>query len=203
MVLSQYLRSTAAWIPVSSSLPRSDLRIFADASSSKIDPVANIPILEAEIAALAPDNAERKALEESLGDATTAAEFGVRSAQLAFYESFANHDYDAMGQVWSRSSHVRCVHPGMASLEGREEVMESWRKMFAGPSPPPTSPDGRAFDIDPERSRIEVSGQMAICSCVEKTPGGGKMEALNVYKRENGCWKMTLHMAGPIMVRFG
>ena len=58
---------------------------------------------------------------------------------------------------------------------------------------------GASFAIEPENVRIDICGMTAICSCVERTPGGGRLEAINVYKREGGSWKMTLHQAGPVI----
>ena len=100
-----------------------------------------------------------------------------------------------MEQVWSTESHVRCVHPGMRSLEGKKVVFDSWKQIFGGGGSP-----GK-FGIEPDRARVEICGLTAICSCVEKTEGGGQLEALNIYKREGGSWKMTLHMAGPVVVQ--
>lgn len=168
------------------------------------DPVLRLPLMEAELAALegnsnndkdAADSASK--LKTSISDAKTAAEFGVRRAQLEFYDAFSSADIDAMDKVWSTESHVRCVHPGMSSLEGRESVMESWKQMFSMGS----GGGGRMFSIEPERAQVEVCGLTAICSCVEKTEGGGSLEALNIYKREGSSWRMTLHMAGPVVVR--
>jgi hypothetical protein len=139
---------------------------------------------------------KRQELESAIFDAKTAAEFGVRKAQLKFYDAFSKGDLEAMGNVWSTESHVRCVHPGMGSLEGREKVLESWRHIFLSGGDGTDQP----FQIEPDRSRVEIYGLVAICSCIEKTEGGGNLEALNIYKREGGSWRMTLHMAGPIVM---
>lgn len=170
-----------------------------------------LPLMEAELATLLEgidddddDNQIRRRRQENLqlaiADAKTAAEFGVRKAQLGFYEAFSRGDIDAMEQIWSRQSHVRCVHPGMTSLEGRDRVMASWRQIFLSGEEGGGDNDDVAFEIEPIRSHVEVHGLIAMCSCVEKTEGGGSLEALNVYKREDGAWKMTLHMASPTMV---
>jgi len=168
------------------------------------DPVLRLPLMEAELAARITDGdhpsaSAVEALRTSIADAKTAAEFGVRKSQLQFYGAFSAGDADAMSVVWSDVSHVRCVHPGMASLEGRDAVMESWRQILTPPDDDDDD-DVAVFAIEPERVRIEICGSTAICSCVERTPNGGQLEAINVYKRENGSWKMTLHQAGPVMM---
>ena len=160
--------------------------------------------MEAELATMSLDQNSFE-LKMAIGDAKNAAEFGVRRAQLEFYDAFSSADVDAMGKVWSTESHVRCVHPGMSSLEGRDSVMDSWNQMFASATSTlsgssSSEKGGKKFPIEPSRAQIDICGLTAICSCVEKTQGGGELEALNIYKREGGSWKMTLHMAGPVVV---
>ena len=154
------------------------------------DPVLRLPLMEAELATLPPDTDKSKLISD-ISDAKTAAEFGVRRAQLEFYDAFSDGDFNAMDNVWSKDSHVRCVHPGMSSIEGREKVMESWKQIMQGGS----------IKIQPERVQIEIHGLVAICSCVEKSGGDGSLEALNIYKREKNRWCMTCHMAGPVVMR--
>ena len=158
--------------------------------------------MEAELATLmeggeSDDNRQEKEdLREAISNAKTSAEFGVRKAQSEFYDAFSRGDSEAMERVWSSKSTVRCVHPGMASLEGRDKVMNSWKQIFQSAG----GGDEQSFDIEPSRTAVEVHGLIALCSCVERTNGGGNLEALNVYKREEGGWKMTLHMASPTVV---
>ena len=183
------------------------------------DPVLRLPLMEAELATLMEDNPlsvsdvvggsseesstiVKEKLETDISNAKTTAEFGVRKSQSQFYEAFSSGDYEAMSTVWSDMSHVRCVHPGMESIEGRDDVLASWKQIFESALPPteggvPTI----KFEIEPAKTQINISGLTAICSCIEKTKGGGELEALNIYQRENGCWKMILHHASPIMMR--
>eukprot|EP00542_Grammatophora_oceanica_P014841 CAMPEP_0194032066 /NCGR_PEP_ID=MMETSP0009_2-20130614/5093_1 /TAXON_ID=210454 /ORGANISM="Grammatophora oceanica, Strain CCMP 410" /LENGTH=166 /DNA_ID=CAMNT_0038672393 /DNA_START=201 /DNA_END=698 /DNA_ORIENTATION=+ len=152
------------------------------------DPVLRLPIMEAELALSTEDATKQQELREAIGDAKTAAEFGVRRVQHSFYEAFSSQDITLMRQVWSTKDDIRCVHPGMECLIGQQEVMQSWRDMF-GVS------DG--FKISPSRVQIDVTGTTALCTCIEKTHTGGQLECVNVYRREDGDWKMILHMAAP------
>lgn len=165
---------------------------ISNSNNNKVDDtVARLPLLEAELVS-ETDKDKRQSLLERIEDAKTSAEFGVRKAQFSFYEAFSNQDMEAMTNIWSSDPCVRCVHPGMESLNGIEDVMRSWAEIFM---------QGDAFTIQPSRTRIDISGQTALCSCIEETPGGGQLECLNVYRREDGGWKMVLHMASPVMVR--
>lgn len=164
-------------------------------STGQDDPVLRLPLMEAELATISDrdntlDNDQRIELEEAIQDARTAAEFGVRRVQVDFYDAFSNGDLKAMEAIWSHENFVRCVHPGMSSFEGRVDVMQSWEQILSAPG----------FIITPTRSRVEICGQTAICSCIEETANGGRLEGLNVYQREGGNWRMTLHMASPIIM---
>jgi SnoaL-like domain len=128
---------------------------------------------------------------EKIDHAKAIAEFGVRKAQVTFYDAFSNRNFDVMSELWSSDdSVVRCIHPGSEECLGRDAILETWSQIFS------SSPSN--FVIQPNRTKINISGLTALCSCVEVTPGGGRLECLNVYRREEGSWKMILHMASPI-----
>ena len=185
---------TTVRIPHQYSRKTSHLTVLHSASPySGDDAVAQLPLLEAQLATstLLTDDG-RQDLEEKISNAKMSAEFGVRKAQADFYEAFSNANVEAMDDVWSSKSTVRCVHPGMESLNGKELVMKSWAQVFSNEN---------SFAVTPLRTVIDICGQTAICSCVEETPNGGQLEALNVYHREDGSWRMTLHMASPILMR--
>ena len=154
------------------------------------DMVLRLPLMEAELA-ITTHEFRRQELEEAISNAKTAAEFGVRRAQVEFYDAFSNQNLEGMKAVWSHADDVRCVHPGMESLNGIDDIMRSWAQVF----------QGEPFPIEPARVKIDICGATALCSCVEETQNGGKLEALNVYRREEGSWLMTLHMASPIVMR--
>jgi ketosteroid isomerase-like protein len=198
VLFSYFLSFATAWqlCPTNSFERRQRHQRLNTQTDENQDPVLRLPLMEAELAALGQGN-DPTQLKSAIANAKTAAEFGVRRAQLEFYEAFADGDLKAMERVWATESPVRCVHPAMSSLEGREAVMSSWKQIFS------SSGQQGKFNIEPDRVQIEICGLTAICSCVEKTEGGGELEALNIYKREGGNWRMTLHMAGPVIVRRG
>jgi len=163
------------------------------------DNVLLLPLYEAELAKLKGSGGDTQRIEElknTIDDARTAAEFGVRRVQAEFYEAFSTANYEKMSAVWSNSDDVCCVHPGMHSLQGISAVMDSWRQIFVGYA---GSDDKNAFKISPARVKVDICGRTAICTCVEET-NGGRLEALNIYRREGGSWKMVNHMASPVMM---
>ena len=174
-------------------------------SNRTSDPVLRLPLMEAELACRMEagaghdnDNDNNTAdLRTAIEDARTAVELGVRKSQSEFYEARSAADPEAMDRLWSReeSPAARCVHPGMAAVSGRAAVLEAWERYFSVPVPDPSF-----FAVRPENAAIEIAGgTVAICTCTERTGGGGTLEAVNVYRREDGNWKLTLHQAGPVM----
>jgi hypothetical protein len=54
--------------------------------------------------------------------------------------------------------------------------------------------------MEPKDSAVDICGGTAICTCVEQIDSSSRLEALNIYKREEGEWKMTFHMASPVLL---
>lgn len=170
------------------------------------DLVLQLPIMQAELDTIYSeiDNVEdeetiglstrirQEELKEKISNAKMSAEFGIRRAQLEFYEAFSSQDVEKMERVWSDGDNVRCVHPGLPAITGKGPIMNSWKQLF----------NGKSFPIGATRVQIEICGKMAFVSCIEKNPEGkgAELEVLNAYRREDGEWRMTLHMASPIIV---
>ena len=57
----------------------------------------------------------------------------VLAANARFYEAHEANDLAVMEQIWERSERVVCIHPGWAIVRGWHDVIETWRRIFAGP----------------------------------------------------------------------
>ena len=108
-------------------------------------------------------------------------------ANEAFYVAFATRDITAMKALWVRAGPVSCIHPGWQLLQGRDEVIESWRAILGGSQAPRiTCHDARAF----------VMGKVAYVVCYEDVEGAFLI-ATNVFVHEDGTWRMAHHHAAP------
>lgn len=184
----------------------SDDELPLNSEISTEDPILLLPIWKSQLQALksasgsTASSAQRKELQAKIDQACTAAEFGIRRVQLEFYEAFSTQNFEKMASVWSDDDEdCECVHPGMSSIQGKRGIMASWAIIFQNPR----------FHVEPTRTKMEISGPTAICRCVEKVGGDDMntppeernyLEAINIYRRENGEWKMTMHMATPVAV---
>jgi hypothetical protein len=119
--------------------------------------------------------------------------------EAAFYAAFQTLDIALMGAVWAEQPSPVCVHPGSDLLQGRSEVLNSWREVLTGAERPDlqyrviqrTATEGLAVHlveelIRPSRSREEPN----------------RILATNVYRQSAEGWRMTAHHASlPLMRR--
>jgi ketosteroid isomerase-like protein len=125
-----------------------------------------------------------------------AAEDDVRAASDQFYgalEAMANGDASSMGDIWSHEDDVTTMHPIGGREEGWEAVRGSWEGVASA------STDGTVTCTD---QVVRVTGNAAYELCTESvswTFAGEPMSlegrATNVYRRENGAWKIVHHHA--------
>lgn len=118
----------------------------------------------------------------------TATELDVLEANAAFYRAFAARDAAAMDAVWAERHPTACVHPGWDVLDGRDEVMGSWRRILGGRGAP---------EVACSVAEAHVLGDVAFVTCHEILPGG-RLAATNVFVREDGEWRMVHHQSTPI-----
>jgi hypothetical protein len=186
--LSLTIQQVAAFAPQAKTRTTSSTRFAFSPHPYDEDPVLRLPLMEAQLATSVVPNEE---LLSTIEDAKTAAEFSVRRAQVEFYEAFASQSIELMSKVWSTEYYCRCIHPGSPANEGRESVLSSWNQIFIS---------AESFHVEPNPgAHIEICGNTAICTCVEQMNGGGELEVVNIFKREHGNWRITLHMASPIV----
>jgi ketosteroid isomerase-like protein len=111
----------------------------------------------------------------------------VLFANEAFYRAFADSDMTAMAGAWSEGAVVTCIHPGWGVLEGRDEVLESWRAILDNPDSPA---------IDCLAPRVHMQGEMAYVLCYEAIEGNYLL-ATNIFVHEGRRWRLVHHQAGP------
>jgi hypothetical protein len=115
-------------------------------------------------------------------------ELDVLEANAAFYRAFSAHDPGAMEAVWARHAPVACVHPGWDALDGRDEVLRSWRAILGSPEAPQIRCTG---------AQARVLGEVAWVVCHEELPGA-RLVATNLFVREDAAWRMVHHQASPM-----
>ena len=113
-------------------------------------------------------------------------------AEAAFYRAIEHADMAALEDIWSADEAIVCIHPGTARIEGRANVMESFRELFLdapslGFSIVDTLETGNeSLAVHLVREEIALDGELV-----------SVMLATNVYQVEQGGWRLLLHHASP------
>lgn len=113
-------------------------------------------------------------------------------ANEAFYRAFASLDFDLMADVWARETEVRCLHPGAHPLLGRDQVLASWREIFAH-----SEAHSESGSISFQVRETALTGGVGIVCCFEAVNGHFGI-ATNLFAREGNRWRMIHHQAGPL-----
>src|SRR5512145_1864567 len=93
-----------------------------------------------------------------------------------------------MDALWARHAPVACIHPGWDALDGRAEVLGSFRAILGSGSSP---------HVHCSVAAAHVLGDMAFVTCHELVEGA-RLVATNVFTREDGAWRMVHHHASPM-----
>ncbi|MSP63790.1 MAG: DUF4440 domain-containing protein [Myxococcales bacterium] len=123
----------------------------------------------------------------------------VRRANQAFYRAFESLAIERMDHVWAHDGQVTCVHPGWPLAVGWAEVRATWVTILHNTAE-------IHFEVADEQ--IEVRGDLAWVVCVEKLSsraggggGSGEVLATNVFRREDGRWRLVHHHGSPHVPR--
>jgi ketosteroid isomerase-like protein len=112
----------------------------------------------------------------------------VLEANEAFYRAFAARDVTAMDAAWAVAAPVACIHPGWDVLDGREEVLGSFRAILGS---------GSAPRVRCTLAQAHMLGEVAFVTCHELVEGA-RLVATNLFVREDGAWKLCHHQASQL-----
>jgi ketosteroid isomerase-like protein len=124
----------------------------------------------------------------------------IAAAAAGFYEALNalfEGDVGPMVEVWSHESDVTYMGPDGGFQTGWKEVLADWEKQAA------LKLGGR---VEPEGMRICAGQDLAVTHNYEKgenvntggKPGAVSIRATNLFRRENGTWKMIGHHADKL-----
>jgi ketosteroid isomerase-like protein len=118
------------------------------------------------------------------------------AANQAYYDAFEALDFERMARVWSEEAPLSCVHPAWELIEGRAEVLASWRRIFASTS---------SIRFGLRDVHVYVAGETAwvvLIEQIETRHGDERVaasaQATNVFVREPDGWRLVHHHSAPI-----
>lgn len=120
----------------------------------------------------------------------------VQQASNQFYEAlnqmFASGTAGAVDTAWSKGQAGSTMHPIGGHEVGRDQVMAAWKQVA------PAFSDGKASSDDVVV--IPLSDDVAYTIGTERFEGNvggetirGEWRATNIYRREDGGWKIVHH----------
>jgi ketosteroid isomerase-like protein len=112
----------------------------------------------------------------------------VLEANEAFYRAFSGRDVAALEAAWARQAPVACIHPGWDALDGREEVVASFRAILES---------GAAPRVRCTLAQAHLLGEVAFVTCHEIVEGA-TLVATNLFVREDGAWRLCHHQASQL-----
>lgn len=119
----------------------------------------------------------------------------VLAANQAFYDAFESLDFNRMANIWSDAAPLSCVHPAWELIEGRAEVLASWRRLFASTT---------AIRFALRDVHVYVAGDTAwvvLIEQIETRHGDERVsanaQATNVFIQEAGGWRLVHHHSAP------
>ena len=123
----------------------------------------------------------------------------VLAVNEAFYSAVEAGDLDGLMELWCQHGATLCLHPGAAPIHGTSAVMRSWALIMA-------NTDYIQFFLTDVQ--VTVAGDTAAVTCTEnvltaegssEVLRGGRAQALNVFTRAQGGWRMWIHQAAPVV----
>lgn len=118
------------------------------------------------------------------------------AANQGFYDAFNRQNLDMMKAVWLDGGESVCIHPGWPVLRGFDPIIKSWGDIFDHTD---------HLEIKLTDVNVLVAGELAWVSCQENLFSinmqgvqQAAVHATNLFKRDNGAWKMVLHHAAAV-----
>jgi ketosteroid isomerase-like protein len=119
----------------------------------------------------------------------------IGDAAACFYaalNALFEGDVSAMAEVWSHADDVTYMGPDGGFQVGWKDVLSDWEKQAAMKL---------GGHVEPEGMRIAAGRDVAVTQNFEKgtntntggMPGSVLIRATNVFRKENGSWKMIGH----------
>ncbi|MQF70264.1 DUF4440 domain-containing protein [SAR202 cluster bacterium AD-804-J14_MRT_500m] len=120
----------------------------------------------------------------------------VENANLSFYQAFGALDLVQMEAIWGHEDPIHCIHPGWGLLTGRQNIMDSWARIFENTS---------LMHFRITDSQFEIAGNCALVICIENITSvvdtnvsEFRVLTTNVFRQETDGWRIIHHHGSPL-----
>lgn len=124
-------------------------------------------------------------------------ELVVAEVNERFYVALESADLGAMEALWLHADWVKCVHPGWQLITGWDNVIESWRRIFANSGGMRVSTNDVSIRISGDSAWLSCTENLAIFLDSSSAPMTATTTATNLFQRVDGSWLLVHHHASP------
>ena len=118
------------------------------------------------------------------------------AANAAYYDAFERKARAAMADLWESSERPVCTHPGWPSIQGTDEILQSYSKIFSGPQTLQFILTNELVVAENRLAYLAVDENL-----VDENGSTSSTSSLNVFGWNDGRWLMLVHHASPILTR--
>ena len=116
----------------------------------------------------------------------------LEAVNSSFYAHFEAADIQGMSDLWVNSDEVWCTHPGWPTIFGWDQIRVSFEQIFSGPGLPQFLTSIFRFHGNDQAAWVVVEENLLGSSL-------SAVAAVNVFKNDQGIWKMVGHQAAPLI----
>ena len=116
----------------------------------------------------------------------------LEAVNSSFYAHFEAADIQGMSDLWVNSDEVWCTHPGCPTIFGWYQIRVSFEQIFSGPGLPQGLTSNVRFHGNDHAAWVFVEENLLGSSL-------SAVAAVNVFKNDQGVWKMVGHQAAPLI----
>ena len=116
----------------------------------------------------------------------------LEAVNSSFYAHFEAADIQGMSDLWVNSDEVWCTHPGWPTIFGWDQIRVSFEQIFSGPGLPQFLTSYVRFTGNDHAAWVFVEENLLGSSL-------SAVAAVNVFKNDQGVWKMVGHQAAPLI----
>ena len=116
----------------------------------------------------------------------------LEAVNSSFYAHFEAADIQGMSDLWVNSDEEWCTHPGWPTNFAWDQIRVSFEQIFSGPGLPQFLTSNVRFHGNDHAAWVFVEENLLGSSL-------SAVAAVNVFKNDQGIWKMVGHQAAPLI----
>ena len=118
-----------------------------------------------------------------------------QDAEDALYDAFEAGLIDGIMAVWEDSDEIACLLPMTPLLQGRQAVLEGWRRLLEAEIVPEISVVHRQWIESPDLAVHLIEEKLVV---PDSPQPAANIFASNIYRRTAQGWRLIVHQTSPL-----